>query len=221
MTLVSTFAELKPHSFVDVGFWWFLVDLSIVGLAYLFQTRRVYGKGSSGRLPAWSWVVFFPWHVLTRAVWYLDRSRESQPGWQWVHEGLAVGRRPLAGEVPSDFDHYVDLTAEFSEVRYYRQLPGFICFPILDGTAPKPESLLEAVCSVRAGKTFVHCAKGHGRTGLFAIAILLESGRVTSPEEGLKCLQTVRPGVRLNRAQWNCLAQFSNLIDSGRPPQAG
>ncbi len=217
MALTSPFAELEPYSFVQMGFWWWLVDLAIVGVAYVFQLPGIYGKGTSGRLPVWSWFVYFPWHVFTRAVWYLDRRWDSQPGLQWVHETLAVGRRPMAGEVPGDFDHFVDLTAEFSEVRYYRQFPGYVCFPILDGTAPRPGSLLEAVRSVRFGKTFVHCAKGHGRTGLFAIAILLESGQVASPEEGLKLLQTVRPGVRLNRAQRNCLEQFLHLTSSRQP----
>ena len=30
---------------------------------------------------------------------------------------------------------------------------------------------------------YIHCAQGHGRTGLFASLLLLEKGMVTSPEE--------------------------------------
>src|SRR5207244_2126500 len=123
-----------------------------------------------------------------------------------------VGRRLLPGELEGEFINYVDLTAEFAEPFAIRKSAGYVSFPILDGSAPDPESLQEFVNRLRPGRTFIHCAQGHGRTGLFALAIMLKSGAVRTVAEGLEKLGAVRPGIRLSAVQLKCIEEF------GSPP---
>jgi protein-tyrosine phosphatase len=102
----------------------------------------------------------------------------------------------LPFELEDEFHNIVDLTAEFSEPPSIRSSPFYRSFPILDGGAPTPEALRAAVASLRPGRTFVHCAQSHGRTGLFALAVLLSSGVARSVEDGLRMLLAARPGIR-------------------------
>jgi protein-tyrosine phosphatase len=122
-----------------------------------------------------------------------------------VLEQLVVGRRLLDSEIAEEFVNYVDLTSEFSELSKARKMAGYVCFPILDAGAPSPDSLKAAVKSLRPGKTYVHCAQGHGRTGLFALALLLTNGLAGTPEDGLRMLRHARPGINLNRQQRRCI----------------
>jgi protein-tyrosine phosphatase len=47
----------------------------------------------------------------------------------------------------------------------------------------------------------IHCAQGHGRTGLVASAVLLVSGKAQTAADAIAMVQSVRPGVDLNREQ--------------------
>jgi hypothetical protein len=80
-------------------------------------------------------------------------------------------------------------------------LPGYIALPTLDGAAPDPAAVADALARLRPGVTYVHCAQGHGRTAAFALALLLRRGDVKTVEEGMERLRAVRPGVRLSRPQ--------------------
>jgi protein-tyrosine phosphatase len=128
---------------------------------------------------------------------------------------LVVGRRLQPKEVAGDFENFVDLTSEFREPAALRRLVAYRSFPILDASAPSPEALREVLESLRPGRTFVHCAQGHGRTGLFAAALLIHSHRAKSPEEAVQMLQRVRPGIMLNAAQRACLERFAEMLGVG------
>lgn len=180
-------------------------DFCIIGVAYLKGLHRVLGKCPDGTLPLWSLLLFFPHIVYTRLIWYIARFFSREPACSVVMEQLVVGRRLLAGERKEEYDNYVDLTAEFSEPAVFRHSPAYRNFPILDGAAPVPAALREAVDSLRPGRTFVHCAQGHGRAGLFALAVLLRSGIAPTVEDGLRILRTARPSIHLNREQLKCI----------------
>ncbi len=194
---------------------WFLIaswlgaNFLVVGIAHLGGWHRVFGKRPDGALPLWSWLVFLPLLIYTSSVWHLMRLFSGEPAQNTVAPGLVVGRRQLSSEAREQFDNYVDLTAEFVEPLNIRKSQGYICFPILDGSAPHPERLRQAVNRLRPGKTFIHCAQGHGRTGLFAAAVLLTSCKVRTVDEALKFLQAVRPRIHLSRAQRQCLERFA------------
>jgi protein-tyrosine phosphatase len=196
---------------------WFGVDFIIVGAAYFRHAHGVFGKCRDGRLPLWSWILFLPYLAYTSLVWHLIRLLSREPACNEVSPSLIVGRRLINGEFPNGIINYVDLTAEFQEPKQARRSPGYFSFPILDTSAPEPRRLKEIIASLKPGRTFVHCAQGHGRTGLFALATLLANRRVTSVDDGLRVLQTARPGIRLSREQRRCLDEFSLLM----VPQGG
>jgi len=139
----------------------------------------------------------------------LRRFFERVPARNVVTEQLVVGRRLLASELDEEFDNYVDLTAEFAEPSDIRRSLAYRSFPILNDGAPSPEALRAAVRSLSPGRTFIHCAQGYGRTGLFSLAVLLTSGDARSVEDGLRMLKTARPGIRLNREQRRCIQLYA------------
>lgn len=193
---------------------WLGCNVVVLAVAYGRGFHRVFGKRPNGALPLWSRFVFFPLLIYSSAVWRLLRLLTREPPVHSVTEHLLVGRRLVPSEVPGEFDNYVDLTAEFSEPSAIRCSPAYVSFPILDGAAPSPEALREAVRCLRPGRTFIHCAQGHGRTGLFALAVLLSSGVAHSVADGLRVLQAARPGIRLNRAQRRCAEMFAQHMAS-------
>jgi protein-tyrosine phosphatase len=187
-------------------------DFLIFGVAHGRGSHRVFGKRADGTLPLWSWLVFFPLFIYTTVVWHLIRMFRREPAHNTVTEQLVVGRRLLAFELEGEFENVVDLTAEFSEPSGIRCSPSYRSFPILDGSAPTPEALRTAVASLRPGRTFIHCAQGHGRTGLFALAVLLSSGVARSVEDGLRLLSSARPTIRLSREQHRCIRVYAQNV---------
>jgi len=191
---------------------WPGANFLVLGIAHGIGAHRVFGKRPNGTLPFWSWLAFLPLLIFTIAVWRLLPMVMREPAHNTVTEQLTVGRRLLASELDQEFDNYVDLTAEFSEPARLRGSAAYFCFPILDGAAPHPDSLREAVDRLRPGKTFIHCAQGHGRGGLFALAVLLKSGAAHNVEDGLRMLKAVRPGINLSRAQRTCIEAFARKL---------
>jgi protein-tyrosine phosphatase len=147
--------------------------------------------------------------IYTSFVWHILRLLLRESAHNEVTQELVVGRRLLPGELEGEFDNYVDLTAEFAEPLTIRRRPGYVCFPILDMSAPEADDLREFLARLRPGKTFVHCAQGHGRTGLFALAWLIQSGAVRTVGEGLEKLRAVRPRICLTRMQRRCIEEFA------------
>jgi protein-tyrosine phosphatase len=188
---------------------WVAADFFILGLAHGRGWHRIFGKRPDGALSWWSWLLFLPLLLLTWTIYHVLRRFSREPACNTVSDTLVVGRRLLPAEVDGQFDNYVDLTAEFTEPSPIRRAPSYRSFPILDGAAPTPEALRAAVASLRPGRTFVHCAQGHGRTALFALAMLLSSGEAQTVEAGLRRLTRVRPAIRLSRAQRRCIEAFA------------
>lgn len=200
---------------------WFLVavwlgaDFLVLGVAHGRGAHRLFGKSANGTLPWWSWALFFPLLLYTTLVWQFLRLASREPAHNAVTDQLVIGRRLLAFELEGEFDNYVDLTAEFAEPSAIRRNPSYRSFPILDGGAPTPEALGSAVASLRPGRTFIHCAQGHGRTALFALAVLLHSGLARNVGEGLRILSAARPAVRLNKAQRRCIQAYARNLGPG------
>jgi hypothetical protein len=203
---------------VERGWMWLAVwlgfDLVALAFAHSKGVHRIFGKRPNGTLPLWAWLIFLPMLSYMAALWHLARIFSRKPARSVVTEQLVVGRRLLASELDGEFENYIDLTAEFAEPSAIRHSPAYRSFPILNDAAPSAEALLEAVRSLRPGLTFVHCGRGYGRAGLFALAVLLTSGVVHSVEDGLRMLTAVRPGIRLNREQHRCIQMLADLCSA-------
>ncbi len=194
------------------GIWWLVgwlgFNFLLVGTGYLGLGARIFGKTSAGRLPLFTKMVFAPYLLYVLLIWHLARLLSREHTVDRVTDGIVVGRRLLASELIGEFDVIVDLTSEFQEPAGIRHRPGYVSFPILDAAAPSPRLLREVITALPAGTVFIHCAQGHGRTGLFALALLLHRREVASIDEGLVLLKTVRPGIELSRAQMKCIEGY-------------
>ena len=81
-------------------------------------------------------------------------------------------------------------------MRYGRQYLGL---PILDGGIPCRDDLVQLVRAVASfeGTALIHCAAGHGRATLVAVAVLLARGRAPDIPAACSTIQRVRPRGRL------------------------
>ncbi|HSG71404.1 MAG TPA: dual specificity protein phosphatase family protein, partial [Planctomycetaceae bacterium] len=101
------------------------------------------------------------------------------------------------------------LTAEFNSPVDDSSKYRYIAFPILDASTPdipKLDLLLTDLADVEG--LYIHCAEGHGRTGLVASCFILKYGIASNPKEALECIQEHRPLIRLNASQKGCLNEY-------------
>ena len=190
---------------------WAATSFGITAIAYAGLGPRAYGKRPSGSLPLPYKIINLPYLLYTWVIWHMWRSLSREPAFNEVNAELVIGRRLLSSEAADNFDHYVDLTAEFDEPKSIRTRQGYLNLPILDASTPEIGKLRQALESVSNGRTYIHCAQGHGRTGLFGLALLLHRGKAQSIEEGIRILQAARPELKLNREQ---LAFAKTHLDS-------
>jgi hypothetical protein len=191
---------------------WMGANFLVLGIAHVVGAHRIFGKRADGSLPWWSRLVFLPLLLFNTAVWQGFRILSRKPPFHTVNDCLVIGRRLLPSEVSGQFDNYVDLTAEFTEPKAIRTSNAYQSVPILDGSAPDPDVLLQAISRLRPGRTFVHCAQGYGRTGLFALACLLKSGKAHSVDDGLAVLVAARPGIGLSGPQRRCIEDVAKRL---------
>ena len=195
---------------------WAAISFGCVALAYAGFGARVFNKGSDGRIP---WLIKFlllPYLFYTWIIWHVYRLVSREDSYNCIDDDLVVGRRLLTSEVPDGFDHYVDLTAEFEDPAPIRSKHSYRSFPILDASIPSEEELKSAVESALDGRTYIHCAQGHGRTGLFALALLNHRGQIDSAKDGIELLKSLRPAINLNRKQSCFIERYLTQMQNKR-----
>lgn len=81
---------------------------------------------------------------------------------------------------------------------------------MLDGTGSTPDEIRELASEIikMPKPVLIHCAQGHGRTGLVSAAVLLVSGQAQTAADAVAMIQAVRPGVDLNDSQRAILEQI-------------
>ncbi|TWU62021.1 tyrosine-protein phosphatase [Crateriforma conspicua] len=200
---------------VRTGSWsWLLLhpafSFGLVGASYLLSKPEIFGKQPDGSRSTLALLLLLPYLAYVAIVWYVVRlvSRESKA--DALTDDLILSRRLLAKELPSEVASVVDLTCEFTEPIAKRPGVSYLCFPMLDGLGASSERLrtLAAEIIELPSPVLIHCAQGHGRTGLVAAAVLLVSGKARTAEEAIAMIQSVRPGVELNRMQRSLLEQI-------------
>ena len=113
-------------------------------------------------------VVLFPYFLYAWTIWHLSRLLRSEDCYNEICPGLYVGRRAFASELPKDVRAVADLTAEFAEPREVRDGRRYLCLPTLDASVPPETEFREFVQAIlsESGPTYLHCAEGHGRSGM-------------------------------------------------------
>ena len=165
-------------------------------------------------------MLFGPHILLNTAAIRLYCLVSKEPSITQVTPTLFFGRRLLAREcLTGQWIGVLDLAAEFTEARPFRELVGYRSMPVLDGTCPTEEQLRSAVVWLNStlvtGPVYVHCALGHGRSACVVIAFLLSMGEVNTVESGEQRLRILRPGVRLNGTQRHGLQVFTQQHTKG------
>ncbi|MCU0873279.1 MAG: phosphatase, partial [Pirellulaceae bacterium] len=127
---------LVAEAVVGRGLYWLLlwpgISLTVVGLAYLRLGPGVFGKKPDGTLAWYSVLLLLPYLLAAWVVWQVARIVGREDCCNEAAPGLFVGRRPLAGELPSQVTLVVDLAAEFIECRAVRTACRYISAPVLD-----------------------------------------------------------------------------------------
>ncbi len=187
------------------------LSFAIVASGYLGIGPRVFGKRSNGKRSLIATVVLFPYLLLTLATWHLVRIISREPTVNRVDADLYLSRRLQSDELPDGVKTVVDLTCELTDPTFACE--NYHCFPMLDASCPTAEELREIAERILTLQkpVLIHCAQGHGRTGLVASAVLLAAGKASTPSEALAMVTKVRPGIELNTSQRKALNSFSHL----------
>ncbi|MHC4606153.1 MAG: phosphatase domain-containing putative toxin [Planctomycetota bacterium] len=191
---------------------WPAADFLLVAAAYGGLGPRVFGKRPDGAIAQAHWILLAPHFLLTWLVWAHVRLIRRGPAWQELLPGVLIGRRLLSREMPPDVATVVDLTAEFPEPRGVRAGRTYVCLPILDASIPRLDHLIDLVDTIASseGGVYIHCAEGHGRTGLVAAALLVKKQIARDEEEAVRLVKEKRPRVRLSGSQVALLRRFAS-----------
>jgi protein-tyrosine phosphatase len=94
--------------------------------------------------------------------------------------------------------------------RSAQTIRSYVCFPMLDVSTATADELRQLATDILGmpKPVLIHCAQGHGRTGLVASAVLLVSGRAQTASDAIAMVQAARPGIELNRMQYSILEQL-------------
>ena len=190
------------------GTWWYLLvypatSFAIVGIGYLGIGHWVFGKRTDGQRHWLARLLLWPYLAMANLTWHLVRLTSREAPFDEVHADLYLSRRLLAHELPGDVRSVVDLTCELSDPVSSWQIEHYRCFPMLDAFGAEPEELVALAEDIlqMPSPVLIHCAQGHGRTGLVGAVVLMLSGHARSAKQALEYVKIVRPGIELSSAQ--------------------
>ena len=193
-------------------FFWPAGNLFVAGLFYVTNNATCFGKKENGTLKLFNALFFLPYLTALWCVWFLFAKSAKENPFDFAYSDIWLGRRLDQSEAKNTkFDNIIDLTAEFMEPAEFRTR-NYVPFFMLDGAVPPMDDLrglARKVCQF-PGKSLIHCAQGHGRTGLVAVAILLELEPELSVEEALAKLRSCRPGIHCNKRQTRYLRELAD-----------
>lgn len=216
-SLGLVFAVLAAgNSTLAILFVWPSLAFLLAGSAYAGVGPRVFGKHSNGTIRPLNLVMILPFLVFTWITWHLARMVDRQPPWHEITPDMFAGRRVFQHELPEKLDLIVDLTAEFAEPVTVRAACLYKSLPILDASTADLTAFTDTVRFVagQSGRIYIHCAQGHGRTGMFVAAVMIARGLANEPTDALRLIRSIRPGVRLKPRQWAFLKAVANDLRS-------
>ncbi|PQO47670.1 tyrosine-protein phosphatase [Blastopirellula marina] len=219
VVLFSLFAiGLTTSAILQGGWFWLLVypaiSFALMSAAYLGLGPELMGKRDAGTLAPISVALLLPYLLLLWTVWHLWRLTSHEPKWNAINGDFLLGRRLLGSEMPPEAASVVDLTSEFAEPTAMRSVACYRAFPMLDATGrttAEIRTLAQEILEMPK-PVYLHCAQGHGRSGLLAAALLLESGAAKTADQAFEMVRAVRPGVHLSGPQLRVLQEIAGDI---------
>jgi hypothetical protein len=206
---------------VSSGRWFWLLlwpslSFGLIAAAYLRGDHRIFGKRPDGSMSMASVVLLLPYLVYLWVVWHIIRLVSREDRCDLLGDRLTIGRRLLSNELPAETETVVDLTCEFPEPMALRSVPRYLCIPLLDAAAASPETLAAFARQLAEidGPMFIHCAQGHGRTGLITALLLIARGSAADPDDALSQFTASRPRLALNRVQSSALVEAAVLLQA-------
>jgi protein-tyrosine phosphatase len=212
--VVCALAALATSGPVAAFLTWCALSCLAVSGAYLLNRPEIHGK-RDGVLSWWRVLLIAPFLIAFWIGWGLRSLFRSKPRYHLVSPGLWVGGRVDAPELPTGAKLVVDLTSELWEPRSVRQMPGYRCLPVLDGSYPHDEeAFLELLAEIAdsPGGVYVHCEAGRGRAPTLAALVLLARGVVDTPEAALELVQKRRPTASPTRADVAFIRRMARRI---------
>lgn len=182
---------------------WTSASCFLVCGAYAGLGPRLFGKRANGRIAWWSILLLAPFLAIYQTLWHAVRLLGREPACHEVAPGVWLGRRPLIADLPDDIERIVDLCVEFPASAKVLGGRQYLTLPTLDAGLGDAESFRNAVQQIAADPSpvYIHCASGHGRSAMFASAILMKRRIAGSVEEAEEQLQRCRAGVRMSPRQ--------------------
>lgn len=190
---------------------WPALSLYVTAIAYGQNAPALLGKRPDGSLAWWSWALLGPWIVFSLCVAWFLRRLSREPASAAIGE-LYFGRRPTSKELPSGEVAIVDLTSELPRATIAQRSAVYVNIPLLDARGTEPHRLLARLHALPDLPTYVHCAQGHGRTGMVVAALLLARGIASTPDDALSLIHAVRPRVRLSKEQHTTLDELARIV---------
>lgn len=203
---------------------WARILLGNAGLAFLgtalgygFLGPRVFLKNpKTGKVSFLSTLIYWPYQIFSIISLLNYRLTSGEPYCDQILPGLILGGRLWPHHRSQmealEVKGVIDLTSEFSEVAFLRNLPGYKGILLLDGTAPTLEELKDGVewmeRQMESGSVYVHCAMGHSRSTTFVVAFLLAQGQAGSVDDALAFVASIRPKVHLSWDQRKVLEEY-------------
>jgi protein-tyrosine phosphatase len=198
-----------------LGFVWPATSFGLVAVAYFLGDAKIFGKQADGSRYWIATILLLPYLLFVNIVWSAQVSISREHATSTVNDSLVVSRRLRAKEVPSEISQVCDLTCEFTDPRLLRSQLRYTCHPILDAGAVSARELIATARSIpplRNERILIHCANGHGRTGMFAAIWLIVHEYATSADDALRALQSARPAISLRARQRQVVEDAVNIL---------
>tara|TARA_R110000744_G_scaffold1965_5_gene7659 strand:- start:1806 stop:3419 length:1614 start_codon:yes stop_codon:yes gene_type:complete len=228
--LAFTVLLFSNDIYFKVIFAWLGLSLSIVSLAYIFDSPWVFRKKSNGSIPFYIRWLFIPFLLGVQLYNAWARKHDKVPAIQKIEQNLFLACRLF----PSDISYLrkigvsaiLDVTAEFDGLDWTAESEELDYFnlPVLDHSSPKSQELLKAIHWIenhisKSKAVVIHCALGRGRSVLVMAAYLLSKNKSLSVAQALEKIQGVRATAGLNKAQLRALIQFKkdDLFNQQQP----
>jgi protein-tyrosine phosphatase/membrane-associated phospholipid phosphatase len=178
---------------------WPAFSLAVAAGAYWGLSPVIFRK-TDGCLPFSTCLLLWP--NLAGQYLSLRHYLRQSDAWNQVTErvwiGAHLGEKQALQCVRAGVTAVLDLTAEFSEARAFRDV-AYCNIPVLDLTQMSNEQLGKATEFIARhsddGIVYVHCKIGYSRSAAAIGAWLLSSGRAVSVEQALRILKLARPGI--------------------------